>query len=140
MRKALIAVAVTVAGLGALAVSMWVASEAGEEIVTLRTFAADGEAFETRVWIVDEAGASWLRSGSESSWLRRIGQDPTVEIARGAAVSRFHAVPVAGPEARDRIHAWMRAKYGLADWWLALLLPRDGSVAIRLDALDDQRD
>ena len=36
--------------------SIFVASEQGEEIVTLTTFEANGSAVETRLWVVDYDG------------------------------------------------------------------------------------
>ena len=45
-----------------------------------------GGPHETRVWIVDDGGALWLRAGNPTSrWLLAIQRDPTVEVERGGA-------------------------------------------------------
>ena len=44
--------------------------EIGREVVTLRTQRADGSWQNTRLWIVDDGGSSWLHSGG-SAWLKR---------------------------------------------------------------------
>ena len=125
------------AGMVLLAGSMWVASEQGEEIVTLTTFDANGSAVETRLWIVDDAGASWLRAGVPSSgWLMRIEQRPVIEVERAGRKGRYRAVPVRELPTRDRIHALMRAKYGFADRWISLMRDSRGSIPVRLDAIE----
>jgi hypothetical protein len=134
LKTALLASAFVALILGGLAASIWIASEAGDEIVVLRTFSEDGTPHETRVWIVDEAGIPWLRSGPTSSWLQRITREPSVELVRDGEVLRFRAIPVPGAAATARIHALMREKYGFADTWLSLIISRSASVAIRLEA------
>lgn len=83
-------IAIWIIGLLALAlvvvmgVSM-LASESGE-VVVLTTKDAAGGPHETRVWIVDDGGALWLRAGNPTSrWLLAIQRDPTVEVERGGA-------------------------------------------------------
>lgn len=133
MKKLLWGTAIAALLLVAFVASIMIASEAGEEIVMVRTYAADGSPRETRLWVVDDGGFAWLRSGTESGWLERIRQNPSVEMERGGQTRRYRAVPVPGDAARDRIHALMREKYGLADRWISFTIPRDGSVAVRLE-------
>jgi hypothetical protein len=53
------------------------------EIVTLTTTDAKGAARQTRLWIVERGGASWLRAGSErAAWLARIRANPRIQIER----------------------------------------------------------
>ena len=116
--------------------SIFIASERGEEIVTLTTFEIHGVAVETRLWVVESEGATWLRAGVPTSgWLRRIEQRPEVEVERAGRRSRYRAVPVREPEARDRIHSLMRAKYGFADRWISLIRDSRASVAVRLEPI-----
>ena len=109
-----------------------VASESGE-VVVLRTF-ADGEAKETRLWIVDDRGAQWLRAGqAESGWYQRILDNPDIEVERGDTLSEYRAFPLEGGPASERINDKMLLKYGWADQVIGLFFNRSGSVAIRLD-------
>ena len=114
--------------------SMLVASEQGEEIVTLTTFEEDGSAVETRLWVVDDAGRSWLRAGVPTlGWLVRIDREPVMEMERAGQKERYHAVPLREPAVRDRIHALMREKYGFVDRWISLMRDGAGSVPVRVD-------
>ena len=134
MRKLRLVGLVLLAVIALFVGSILVASEQGEEIVTLTTFEADGSAAETRLWVVESEGAAWLRAGVPTSgWLLRIEQSPVVEVERAGRKGRYRAVPVREPGARDRIHALMRAKYGLADRWISLIRDSAGSVAVRLE-------
>ena len=110
--------------------------EVGREVVTLRTERADGSSQETRLWIVDAGGSSWLHSGGDA-WLARFDGDPIVELQRGGQTLRYraHAVPGPHPDV-DRL---LREKYGLADRWVRLISPDNKSVvAVRLDPIDRQ--
>jgi hypothetical protein len=109
-----------------------VASESGE-VVVLRTF-ADGVAKETRVWIVDDRGTSWLRAGQPtSSWYRRILANPDIEVRRGSETREYRAFPLEGGPAAEHINALMLRKYGWADEVIGFLFDRSSAVAIRLD-------
>jgi len=90
-----------------------VASESGE-VVTLRTF-TDGGVQETRLWIVDDAGVSWLRAGSpDSGWYQQVLENPEIEVVRGGEVREYTAFPVEGGPTVDHINALMSRKYGWA--------------------------
>lgn len=108
-----------------------VAAESGE-VVVLRTRDAAGAEHETRLWVVDEGGRAWLRSGSPgASWFGALGERPEVEVARGAETLSVRAVPQ--PEARARINELMLVKYGWADRFIGFLFGRDDAIPIRLD-------
>ena len=51
---------------------------------------------------------------------------------RAGATSRVRAEPVPGPEPHGHLRALLRAKYGLADWWVGLLQDTSRSVAVRI--------
>jgi hypothetical protein len=138
VKKLLIAVAVVLAAALVFVAAIFAVSEAGEEIVVLLTREADGSTVETRLWVVEDGGHTWLRSGQPGSgWLQRIEADPRVEVTRDGATAHYTAVPVRDPEARDRIHALIRERYGWADGFVSMI--RDGSlsVAVRLDPIPE---
>jgi hypothetical protein len=108
-----------------------VAAESGE-VVVLRTPDDAGRIEETRLWVVDDAGHAWLRSGSPAAgWLARLGARPDVEVVREGNAARFRAVPQ--PDQRERVNALMHEKYGWADAYIGMLFGRDDAVPIRLD-------
>lgn len=105
--------------------------EVGREVVTLRTRSPDGSWRETRLWIVDDAGSSWLHSGG-ADWARRFEGDPIVELDRGGETRRYRAHAVPGPH--PRIDRLLREKYGLADRWVRFIAPDSPEVlVVRLD-------
>jgi len=131
MRKVALAVGGVVLLLVLFAGSMQLASESGE-VVVLRTLGPDGATHETRLWIVDDGGVSWLRAGSpKAGWLPRLEANPEVEVVRGGKTMLVRATPV--PSARDRINALMAEKYGLANRWIGLVVRRDEATPVRLD-------
>jgi len=120
-----------------LGLGIFGASELGGEVVTLHTSAPAGEATR-RIWVVDDGGRAWLRSGNPANaWLAQIDANPDVVVERNGESTRFRAVPVRDdPTARDRIHALMREKYTWADRIVSLLGDRTKSVPIRLDPVE----
>jgi hypothetical protein len=133
MRRVLLGTALLVALAALLGISHLALIEIGREVVVLRTEGPGGARQETRLWIVDDGGSSWLHSGG-ADWSRRFAGSPVVEVERGGEVLRYRAHAVPGPHPRvDRL---LREKYGLADRWVRLLAPDDeDTVAVRLDAL-----
>jgi hypothetical protein len=108
------------------------ASESGE-VVVLRTFVG-GAPQETRVWIVDDRGVSWLRAGRpEAGWYQRVRQDPDIQIERGSELYEYRAFPVESGPSVDHVNMLMFQKYGWAEDYIGLFIDRSRSVAIRLD-------
>jgi hypothetical protein len=125
---AIIVVVATLSVLGHLAFI-----EIGREVVTLRTQRSDGTWQETRLWIVDDGGSSWLHSGG-ADWLRRFEGIPVVELEREGQIRRYRAHAVPGPH--PRVDQLLREKYGLADRWVRFISPdNEETVAVRLDPL-----
>jgi hypothetical protein len=108
--------------------------EIGREVIVLRTQEPDGGWLETRLWIVDDGGVSWLH-GADSRWMHNLEARPTVEVERGGETHRYRAQPVPGPH--PKLHELLRAKYGVADRWVRFIGPDDESTTpVRLEPLD----
>jgi hypothetical protein len=126
-------VAAVLALLVVLGVALWVASESGE-VVVLRTRDAAGATRETRLWVVEHEGASWLRAGNaDTGWYRRLLAEPEVVVERGGTARAYRAVPIL--EARDAINEQMQQKYGIADSFLSSFFRRPAKIPVRLDPL-----
>lgn len=110
--------------------------EVGREVIVLRTQAPDGSWRETRLWIVDDAGAAFVH-GADSHWMHDLAARPVVEVVRAGEAHRYRATPVPGPH--PRIHALLRAKYGIADRWVRFLGPDTAAtLPVRLDRLPSE--
>jgi len=128
-----LAVGATALAVGALAALTWLALE-GREVAVLRTRGDAGAVRETRVWVADEAGVPWIEAGNpERAFYADLARDPHVDLVRGGAAARYVARPLPGEEGHRKIRGMLRAKYGLADWWIGCLVDTSRSVAIRLD-------
>jgi hypothetical protein len=129
----LIAIGLVIA-LAALAVASHLALiEVGREVVTLRTRDPDGRVRETRLWIVDDGGVSWLHSAG-ARWRERFAGDPIVEVERGGVTYRYQSHAVPGPH--PRVDELLRAKYGIADRWVRFIAPCGEDVLpVRLEPL-----
>ncbi len=105
----------------------------GHEVVVLRTAGEHRTPRETRVWIVDEGDHAWIEAATpERDFYRDLLARPEAELIRGGATARVRAEPVPGPEPHGHLRALLRAKYGLADWWVGLLQDTSRSVAVRI--------
>ena len=110
-----------------------VASEMGGEVVKVMTNDAQGAQRTTSLWVVDDGGVPYLRSGnSENDWYQRLVADPNVEVERDGVVTRYVAQPT--PDRTEQVNALMAEKYGWADAVVGLI--RGDSVAVRLAPAD----
>ena len=111
----------------------FVMAESGE-VVVLATRDAAG-AHSTRVWVVDDAGFAWLRTGDPASpWLTRLRADPEVAVTRAGERREYRAVPVEDAATRDRVNALTLEKYGTAEKILrAVMMDPSGVTPIRLE-------
>ncbi len=105
------------------------------EVVVLHTHdAAGGHA--TRLWVTDDAGHAWLRTGrANGSWLPRLRAEPAVELERGGVTLPFTAHVVEEPAQIARTDQLTLEKYG---WSEKLLRAMGGGepaseVVVRLD-------
>lgn len=104
------------------------------EVVILHTRDAANE-HETRLWVVDDAGAAWLRTSADNaSWLPRLRATPAIEVERNGTAQPFTAVVIEDPATVARIDELTLAKYGWSEELLRVLMPEGhAQVAIRLD-------
>jgi hypothetical protein len=126
--------ALTLLVLAAALAGLYFAMAERVEVVVLHHHGEGGEQT-TRLWVVDDAGAAWLRTGADNaSWLPRIRSNPAIELERGGETHRYTALVLSDPETVARINALMLQKYG----WSEQLLRSAGAgalgqVAIRLE-------
>ncbi len=135
MKKVAIAIGALVGVFLLVGVAQFVASESGEVLV-LETLDAEGQPHQTRIWVVDDAGAVWVRGGADSGWVQRLQANPEVSAERADKQAPFRAVPDSDPAALDRVNALMQEKYGFADRFIAVTLgdaERKGALPIRLE-------
>jgi PPOX class probable F420-dependent enzyme len=95
--------------------------------VALTTYAEDGTARTTPVWVAGSAGRYFVITSAASHKVKRLRRDPRVEVAvcdargrveEGAPIYRGTARLLEGPERHPAVEA-VRRKYGL----MAKLLP-----------------
>ena len=108
-------------------------AESGE-VVVLETHDAAG-AHETRLWVVDDGGFAWLRTGDpKSPWLTRLRANPEVALTRAGERREDRAVPVEDAATRDRINALTLEKYGASEQILrSVMMDIGGVTPIRLE-------
>jgi hypothetical protein len=105
-----------------------------DEVVILHSRAGSGELQATHLWVVDDAGALWLRSsGRERGWFVRVAASPEVELERSGAKRSYTATVVDTPEAAARVTQLMREKYGWIDGLIEFVEGGWTPVAVRLD-------
>ena len=126
-------------GLGAallLLGGLYVAMAERVEVVVLRVPEAGGER-SVRLWVVDDAGRAWLRTGANNStWLPLVRANGTVQLELSGEAKPYQAVVIFEPNAIARVNALSLEKYG---WSEQLLRATSGDasdqVVIRLDPL-----
>ncbi len=127
-------VALGIASIGLMLCGLYLALAERVEVVVVHTHDAEGD-HATRVWVTDDAGHAWLRTGRDNaSWLPRLRANPGVEVERAGETSAYTAVVIEDPAAVERTNQLTLEKYG----WSAELLRKLGDdpasyVAIRLD-------
>lgn len=125
---------------------MIVFAESGVEVVTLRTTDAAGATSDTRLWVVEDSGYSWLWAATpDRAWVQRLRTHPEVQLVRDGGVARYRAVPVESEEARQRIGCRVIWRYGVPAYAMALIhhgILRHAPTAmlpIRLELLEAHR-
>ena len=112
-----------------------VASETGEVVVLTTQDSSTGESVTTRLWVVDDDGAMWLRGDAESGWTQRaLAQSGPVQLERADKSSCFTIT--SKPSHVASINELMRQKYGWRDQLISMMAPREDSVALRLTSVE----
>jgi len=113
----------------------WFALE-GKDVAILRTQKSDGSTRETHVWIAEQGGVRFVEAATpDRAWLLEAQAQPEIELVQGGATTRWRVVPEPGAAGHAMIRRLLRAKYGWADQWVALLQDTSRSVAVRLEAI-----
>jgi len=121
-----------VAALVAFAAFTWWALESSG-VAVLETRARNNSIRSTHVWFAEPNGDLWLEAGTpENPWYLDIQRDSLVSFSAPRRSGRYIAQRVDYPAAHDEIRSLLREKYGLRDWWVALLFDTSRSVAVRL--------
>ena len=87
MKKVGIGIGAVVGLFVLLGLGQLLASESGEVLV-LETLDAEGQPHETRIWVVDDAGAFWVRGGLGLGLGRAAPREPR-RSARSVPASRW---------------------------------------------------
>lgn len=84
------------------------------EVVEMHTLDDQGEPMITRLWVVDDEGQQYLRSGNGSSlWFERIQDNGSFELTRDGKTEVYTGV--LRRDKRDHINALMHQKYTWSD-------------------------
>jgi hypothetical protein len=106
----------------------------GRDVAVLHTRDDAGNPRQTRVWVAESAGALWVEAATpERAFYRDLLVRPQVDVEHAGRALRMVARPEPGAAGHERIRSLLRARYGWADRWVALLQDTSRSVAIRLD-------
>jgi len=110
----------------------WLALEAGG-VAIVETRAADGSVRSTHVWFVEPEGELWLEAGSaRNPWFEDLSRDSRITLRADDRAGAYLAKPFEDPDARARIRALLREKYGLRDRWVGLFVDQSQSLVVRL--------
>ena len=113
------------------AFTLWALEADG--VAVLGTRGEDGQLRETRVWYVQADDQLWLEAASpESPWLSDVARDSGLHFSAAAHSGSYAAEVLAGEAPHRRIRDLLRAKYGLRDLWINVLVDTSRSVAVRL--------
>ena len=112
-------------------VTGWALESGGVAVVETRR--PDGSTRSTHVWYAANQGELWLEAGApENSWFEDIQTSPRVVLRIEGKPGVYVAEPIRDPSGHDQIRRLLREKYGLRDWWVALIFDTSRSVAVRL--------
>ncbi|MGH7790634.1 MAG: hypothetical protein ACRERC_27480 [Candidatus Binatia bacterium] len=105
----------------------------GLEVVVVHTRGRDGSAKQTRTWIADADGFSWIEAATpERPFFQQLLENPEVEVERDGTRRRYLATPVENPRGNAHIRGLLAERYGWADAWVGMLTDTSGSVEVRL--------
>jgi 6-phosphofructokinase len=130
----LAAAALCVGASGARAAEIDWTPFAEEDVVEILTVDPDGEARETKVWVVVVGEAAYVRT-NDSRWLANIRRDPLVRVRVRERELPLRADEGVDRETRERVEEAFKTKYGFMQRVMSALRLRDPTV-LRLDPRD----
>ncbi len=120
-----LAVSLALLARGALAFD-WAPFEQ-ESVIHLLTHDEDGDARETKVWVVVVAGAGYVRTNA-SQWLENVQRNPELQVKLRGYDYLMRAEEVRDAALRERVEEAFKEKYGLAQRTMSLLRFREPTV------------
>ena len=102
------------------------------EVVNLHTTDVDGEAVNTRLWIVDDGGYQYLRVGADGSgWFSQLQANGEFQVTRNGTTASYTAV--LREDKADTINQLMQTKYTWGDSVMATMVGgREGAIPVEL--------
>ncbi len=117
----------------ALCVGWSAIRSSGRDVAVLRTFDVQGKDRYTTVWVIDDAGHTWIQAARRDRiWLSHMQQNPNIQLRRDGRSRRYRATVFDDAEARAYVAPRFREKYGLADRWREWSNGRD-TIPVRLE-------
>ena len=102
------------------------------EVVDLHTTDVDGEAVNSRLWIVDDGGYQYLRVGADGSgWFSRLQANGKFQVTRNGTTASYTAI--LREDKADTINQLMRTKYTWGDSVIAAMVGgRERAIPVEL--------
>ncbi len=101
------------------------------EVVTLHTVDAAGQPKETRIWVLDHEGRSYIRTSEGSGWHARLVANPTFEITRDGDRRTYSSAQ--RPDLRETLNGLFREKYGWGDAFISMIVGgREQAIILEL--------
>ncbi len=110
-----------------LVVLQVVAAESGE-VVVVHTVDEAGEPRETRIWVLEDQGRSYIRGGP-GGWAARVEANPDISVESAGQKREVRGVVQTEDGLRMRINRLFREKYGWRDGFISLLIADPGREA-----------
>jgi len=110
-----------------------VASETGE-VVVVHTLDEAGEPRETRIWVLEDQGRTYIRGG-DGGWTSRVLASPDITVESGGRKRDVRGVFQTDDAVRMRVNRLFRDKYGWRDSFISMLLgdpAREAAVVIEV--------
>jgi hypothetical protein len=105
------------------------------EEVEIETQAPDGPAHRTIIWVVVDAGDTFVRSvlGERARWFREATANAAVALHVDAERIPATAIPATDPDSIDRINRALQAKYTGIEGFDSMFDPINLSANFRLE-------
>ena len=104
-----------------------IAAETGE-VVVVHTVDDAGEPRETRIWILEDQGRTYIRGGT-GGWTSRIAAQPEIRLESDGSVREVLGLVEEDDGVRRRVNRLFREKYGWRDAFISILVADPGREA-----------